>query len=337
MGVGSGLERRERAGRAVGGRPGRTPEPGTGPLVGRAAKPDASSGRRPEAGPLPEREPGAWFGPKGARTAAPSSPARTVRTRPSFRDTPATGPLPDTAPDPGRPLPGSREDSGEPASGHDPHEVTVQLDSASVGADGRTVRPGKDAPAAAGASDVPVFVDESGRRSRRFRRLGMFVAVACAVYAVVIVATLLSGSSNAPWLPVPGQEEDAPAGRAETSPRPAQPVNPSGTPGATAPGAVATATDGTTPSSGPVPTTSASVSASASATGASSSPRPSTSATRKSDPGVTTKSPAPDPEPSSSADGRPTPSAPATTPGATPTPTETAGPTGSTGEGAGTG
>ncbi|MEU6275502.1 hypothetical protein ABZ871_24265 [Streptomyces populi] len=332
------------------------------------------SGRRPGAGPSSEPEPGAWFGAKSVkgskgskdtRTAGPPPLGRAVRTRPFFSDGPASGPLPGAAPNPGlplsgrslpgrslsgrplsgrpllgRPLSGSRENSGEPAGGHDPHEVTVQLDSASVGPDGRTVQPGKGAPTTAEASDRPVFVDASGRRSRRFRRLGMLVAVACAVYAVVIVTTLLSGNSNAPWLPVPGQEEDTPAGRAETSPRPTRPVNPSAGPGATAPGAVATATDGATPSFGPAPTASASVSASASATGASSSPEPSASATRKSNPGVTTKSPAPDPEPSSSADGRPTPSAPVTTPGGTPTPPETTDPTGSTGavgEGTGTG
>ncbi|MEU1159875.1 hypothetical protein ABZ372_03230, partial [Streptomyces sp. NPDC005921] len=72
-------------------------------------------------------------------------------------------------------------------------------------------------PGAADGSDAPVFVDASGRRSRRFRRLGMAVALACAVYAVVIVVTLLSGSSDAPWLPVPGQDADKPAGQVHDS------------------------------------------------------------------------------------------------------------------------
>ena len=102
---------------------------------------------------------------------------------------------------------------------HDPHEVTVQLDGVgrqldellarqarTAGQDGRTPRTG------------PVFVDETGRRSRRFRRIGMVVGIACAVYAVVIVATLLSGNSNAPWLPVPGQQDEQPAGQVETQP-----------------------------------------------------------------------------------------------------------------------
>jgi len=46
----------------------------------------------------------------------------------------------------------------------------------------------------------------------------MAVGIACAVYAVVIVITLLSGSSDAPWLPVPGQKDEAPAGKVDTSP-----------------------------------------------------------------------------------------------------------------------
>ncbi|MGW4226143.1 hypothetical protein ACWEG1_22110 [Streptomyces bauhiniae] len=98
--------------------------------------------------------------------------------------------------------------AGPGAEAHDPHEVTVQLDS--VQAEG---------PAPADASDRPVFVDESGRRSRTFRRLGLLVAGLCAGYAVVIGVTLLSGSSDAPWLPVP-QKEDKPASRVDSSPVP---------------------------------------------------------------------------------------------------------------------
>ncbi|MEU2784090.1 hypothetical protein ABZ629_20075, partial [Streptomyces sp. NPDC007110] len=109
---------------------------------------------------------------------------------------------------------------------HDPHEVTVQLDGIGLQLDGM-MRAAKDAPGPEG-SDGPVFVDETGRRSRRFRRLGMAVALACAVYAVVIVATLLSGNSDAPWLPVEGPA-DKPAGQVDTSPMPADSVTPSET------------------------------------------------------------------------------------------------------------
>ncbi|WP_328871751.1 hypothetical protein OHT76_17415 [Streptomyces sp. NBC_00287] len=80
-------------------------------------------------------------------------------------------------------------------------------------------------------TESPVFVDESGRRSRRYRRIGIVAGMACAVYAVVMVATLLSGNSDAPWLPVPGQGEDKEAGRVEDSPRPAASAEPTGATG----------------------------------------------------------------------------------------------------------
>ncbi|MFE2536220.1 hypothetical protein [Streptomyces sp. NPDC059371] len=325
--------------------------PETEVLVARAPETDVLGGRRSDAGPMSEREPDAWPAAGGTVTAERPSRTRTTQVRPffsdgpTFDDSPATGLLPDSAPDFGPPPPASGENSGEPANGHDPHEVTIQLDSASREADarpgrtaagraGRRGRAGKDVPGTTESTDGPVFVDASGRRSRRFRRLGMLVAVACAVYAVVIVATLLSGNSNAPWLPVPGQEEDTPAGKVETSPLPTQSVNPAGRGAATAPGAPATAVDGTTPSPGS--SASSGASASASATGASGDPKPSTSATRKPNPGVTPKDPDPEPQPSVSADGQPSASAPATTPGSTPAPTETTGTAGSTGAGAGT-
>lgn len=117
--------------------------------------------------------------------------------------------------------PWQEEPAGEPvAVTHDPHEVTVQLDAVQFGADGvlrtATAKPGGSQESA----DGPVFVDESGRRSRRYRRIGLAVGLACAGYAAVIVATLVSGNSDAPWLPVPGQQQERPAGKVETSPRP---------------------------------------------------------------------------------------------------------------------
>ncbi|MFD7689374.1 hypothetical protein [Streptomyces sp. NPDC059781] len=116
-----------------------------------------------------------------------------------------------------------QEEAGDSAAAtHDPHEVTVQLDSVQIGeglelrrAPGRARHAGGGQDAAAG----PVFVDESGRRSRLYRRIGLAVGLACAGYAVVMVATLLSGNSDAPWMPVPGQE-DKPAGQVETTPQP---------------------------------------------------------------------------------------------------------------------
>lgn len=146
---------------------------------------------------------------------------------------------------------------------HDPHEVTVQLDAVALRADNRIV--GQAGGDTAEGSDGPVFVDESGRRSRRYRRIGIFVGLACAIYAVVIVTTLLSGNSNAPWLPVPGQGQGEEAGQVDNSPLPGETAlptdgasvspgvspSPSDTtvpsPSATAPGATASAQDpGTT-------------------------------------------------------------------------------------------
>ncbi|MBT2413374.1 hypothetical protein J7I94_22885 [Streptomyces sp. ISL-12] len=108
---------------------------------------------------------------------------------------------------------------------HDPHEVTVQLDAVQLG-DG-VLRRAAGGPVSADAADRPVFVDESGRRSRLYRRIGIAVGLACAVYAVVMVVTLLSGNSDAPWLPVPGQEDGAPAGKVDTTPLPTGSVDPS--------------------------------------------------------------------------------------------------------------
>ncbi|MFF3201104.1 hypothetical protein [Streptomyces sp. NPDC002962] len=111
---------------------------------------------------------------------------------------------------------------------HDAHELTVQLagfDPAST-ADASGRRPAAHGdPATPG---TPVFVDESGRRSRRLRRLGVAVGIACSVYALVIVATLVSGNSSAPWLPLPGQGDDTPAGKVETSTVPSVSGSPSG-------------------------------------------------------------------------------------------------------------
>ncbi|MGW4600859.1 hypothetical protein ACWEOA_37145, partial [Streptomyces sp. NPDC004457] len=127
-------------------------------------------------------------------------------------EAPASGPAPSPTP--------------TPAPASTPLDQIVRLGDVQLGAAGA-----ESAARDSRGSDGPVFVDESGRRSRRFRRFGVAVAVACAGYAAVIVATLLSGDSAAPWLPVPGQHEDKPAGKADTSPLPSVSTTP------TAPGA----------------------------------------------------------------------------------------------------
>ncbi|MFE6283105.1 hypothetical protein [Streptomyces sp. NPDC057877] len=116
---------------------------------------------------------------------------------------------------------------GDEGATHDPHEVTVQLDAIQIGNGRLSAVAGVPAAADQDAAG-PVFVDETGRRSRRFRRIGMLVGLACAVYAMVIVATLLSGNSHAPWLPVPEQKGDQPAGQVDSPLLPTDSARPSG-------------------------------------------------------------------------------------------------------------
>ncbi|MDX3831636.1 hypothetical protein PV707_04820 [Streptomyces europaeiscabiei] len=122
-------------------------------------------------------------------------------------------------------VPAPWEQPDQPGRNHDPHEVTVQLDGVGREVDegpGRHAGKDGDAAGAGQDSDGPVFVDESGRRRNMYRRLGIAVGTACAAYAVVIVGTLVSGNSDAPWLPVPMQKDDKPAGKVDTPPLPAE-------------------------------------------------------------------------------------------------------------------
>ncbi|GAB3181883.1 hypothetical protein [Streptomyces incanus] len=153
-----------------------------------------------------------------------------------------TTPVP-AAPEPTRTIPAAGADADTTEHTHDPHEVTVQLDAVQFGDGVLRATPGKHRAGNPDVADGPVFVDESGRRSRLYRRIGLAVGLACAAYAIVIVATLLSGNSNAPWVPVPGQEEEQPAGKVETSPRPAEPDASPGSGTDPAPGAEPTAGD----------------------------------------------------------------------------------------------
>jgi hypothetical protein len=221
---------------------------------------------------------------------------------------------------------------------HDPDEVTVQLDDIGEQLEDLLVRQAKGGGSDSGpgggqdGSDGPVFVDESGRRSRRFRRIGMVVGLACAVYAVVIVATLLSGNSHAPWLPVPGQDEGRPAGKVETSPQPEESAPPSATDGVR-PGPPPTAGEGTAPAPD----------AGATAPRATTrpdrpgtSPGPEASPTRTAPgPGTGPTEPTPTPSPTVTITDPPVVPTPTDT-GPTPTPTGTTGPGDSAGPGTGT-
>ncbi|WP_330290599.1 hypothetical protein [Streptomyces sp. NBC_00576] len=183
--------------------------------------------------------------------------------------------------------------------------MTVQLDGAGRQLEELLVRQAKEGQDAGGVGDGPVFVDETGRRSRRYRRIGIAVGISCAVYAVVIVATLLSGNSNAPWLPVPGQQDEQPAGEVETSPLPVESVEPSDSAEAT-PNPEASVSAGVTPSKGAAAVTPG-ASPSAASPGASVEPKPSAGAA-KPDPGTTTPEPDPEPSVSVSSSPEPTPS-----------------------------
>ncbi|WP_435970289.1 hypothetical protein [Streptomyces sp. Qhu_M48] len=211
----------------------------------------------------------------------------------------------------------SAPDAEWPGHAYDPGEVTVQLDAVRIGGGAYpSLRPAVTVPEPRRAPNGPVFVDESGRRGRRFRHLGTFVGVACAAYAGVIVATLLTGNSAAPWVPLPEQGQAVPAERGEASPSPASPATLS--PTASTPSAPTT-TDGGGRSSTPVRTADSSANTPTRTT-----PTP-TASTATPTPRTTTESPGP------GSSGTPT-STP-TTPAPTGTPTTapaTTAPTGTT-------
>ncbi|MFE8913644.1 hypothetical protein [Streptomyces globisporus] len=98
---------------------------------------------------------------------------------------------------------------------HEPNDATIQLDGL-----GRQLAELPGEPAPPDGSDGPVFVDESGRRSKTFRRLGWVLATVCAGYAVTLVFAVLGGNSSAPWLPLSGPEEKARAEQVEDLPEP---------------------------------------------------------------------------------------------------------------------
>ncbi|WP_128817608.1 hypothetical protein [Streptomyces sp. S063] len=96
---------------------------------------------------------------------------------------------------------------------HEPNDATIQLDGL-----GRQLAELPGEPAPPENSDGPVFVDESGRRSKTFRRLGWVLATVCTGYAVTLVFAVLGGNSSAPWLPLSGPKEAAKAEQVEDLP-----------------------------------------------------------------------------------------------------------------------
>ncbi|MGN9817682.1 hypothetical protein ACTMUQ_20365 [Streptomyces sp. SD11] len=54
------------------------------------------------------------------------------------------------------------------------------------------------------AGGAPVFVDPSGRRASRMRRMGWLVAAGCVCSAATLGVAVAGGNSTAPWLQIPG-------------------------------------------------------------------------------------------------------------------------------------
>ncbi|MFE1795425.1 hypothetical protein ACFW9L_04590 [Streptomyces sp. NPDC059517] len=51
---------------------------------------------------------------------------------------------------------------------------------------------------------APIFVDPSGRRASRMRRMGWLVAAGCVCSAATLGVAIADGNSTAPWLQIPG-------------------------------------------------------------------------------------------------------------------------------------
>ncbi|RDG33710.1 hypothetical protein DVH02_31125, partial [Streptomyces corynorhini] len=94
-------------------------------------------------------------------------------------------------------------------------------------------------------------MDESGRRSRKLRKAGWFVALGCACYAVTVAVALVGGNSDAPWLPIPGLAEKRKADSVEIQPGVTASRSVSASPGA--PAAEAPAPDPDSDSGAPAP------------------------------------------------------------------------------------
>jgi hypothetical protein len=111
---------------------------------------------------------------------------------------------------------------------HEPNEVTIQLDGL-----GRQLSELLPEPGAPEGSDGPVFVDESGRRSKTLRRVGWILAAICVCYAVTLVVAVLGGNSSAPFLPLSGQEGHKKADEVQVPPAPGESAGALASPGAT--------------------------------------------------------------------------------------------------------
>lgn len=206
---------------------------------------------------------------------------------------------------------------------HEPNDATIQLDGL-----GRQLAELPGEPAPPDGSDGPVFVDESGRRSKTYRRLGWVLASVCVAYAVTLVLAVLGGNSSAPWLPLSETGEKAKAEQAEEAPAPDETADgPSGDPpepGPSASGSAAAEESGTPGDATPSATSVLVPAGSAGSPSASASADPSRSTgtggaggATKPDPATSTAKPPVDPTPPSP---EPEPPGPTTPPAETPDP-----------------
>ncbi|MFC9425281.1 hypothetical protein [Streptomyces sp. NPDC056987] len=154
---------------------------------------------------------------------------------------------------------------------------------------------GVDGSDGAEAPEGPVFVDESGRRSKKLRRAGWVVAIACACYAVTVVAALVGGDSSAPWLQIPGLADKKKPDTVQIQPAP------SGSPSETAAGGDPSASPTETGTGGAGPRTSETVT-----TGTSGDPAPGVSGSAKA-PVVSNSPVGPDVDPDTPGDPDPDP------------------------------
>ncbi|QXE36609.1 hypothetical protein KQY30_22680 [Streptomyces sp. GMY02] len=193
-------------------------------------------------------------------------------------------------------------------------------------------------------SDRPVFVDETGRRGKTFRRAGWIVAIGCASYAVTLAVSMIGGNSTAPWLQIPGLADDrqpetveiqpAPTVSGSAGESPATPgadPSPTGSNGGTVPRPSGTA--GTDASGEPVPTMSLSAKPPADpagGTGDDTEPDPGTSPGTGGNPGAGTGGTGAEPDPGTSpVDESPPATDPASPPPVDPPPPDGGQPEGS--------
>lgn len=73
----------------------------------------------------------------------------------------------------------------------------------------------------------PVFVDSSGHRHRKIRRLGLVVAIPVVGYLVLLASSVLGGPQvDTPLIPLPEAAKQQPAPRVKTTQQPVQTPEP---------------------------------------------------------------------------------------------------------------